>query len=204
MRSGVILAGGKSRRMGIDKCTVLFLGKPLIYRPYKVLYEVADEVILSVSISREKLPYIEFFGEEIEMVRDETRDLGPISGMLSSFKRAKGEYVALAPCDSPFLKTELYLKLFEMAEGSDGAVPMVNGYWEPLHGVYKRETMIKAIERVLSEGKSRPIETYRYLDIKALTQDKIEDFDPQLKSFVNINSEKDLAEASSIFKKNPS
>ncbi len=198
MKSGVILAGGKSTRMGIDKCTVLFCGKPLIYWPYAVLKDVADEVILSVSIYGEKLPYKIFFGGEIEVVRDEKPNLGPLSGMLSSFKEAKGEYVALAPCDSPLIKTELYMKLFEMAKGSDGAVPVVNGYWEPLHGVYKRETMIKAIEKVLSEGKSRPIDTYEYLNIRKLTQDKIKDFDSKLLSFININSFQDLAKASGM------
>ena len=95
MKSGVILAGGKSTRMGIDKCTVLFCGKPLIYWPYAVLKDVTDEVILSLSMYGEKLPFKMLFGEgEIGVVRDEKPNLGPLSGMLSSFKKAKGEYVA--------------------------------------------------------------------------------------------------------------
>ncbi len=119
MKSGVILAGGKSTRMGIDKCTVLFCGKPLIFWSYKALRDVADEVIISVSKGRESSPLETFFGGNVKIVRDEKPDLGPLSGMLSSFKKAKGEYVILTPCDSPLIKSELYLKLFEMVNESD-------------------------------------------------------------------------------------
>ena len=198
MKSAVILAVGKSTIMGIDKCTVLFHGKPLICWPYNVIKNVVDEVLFSVSINRETTALREYFDKKVGIVIDEKPDLGPISGILASFRKAKGEYVALAPCDSPLIKIELYLRLFEIAKGHDGAVPLINAFWEPLHGVYKREAMIKAIEKILSEGKSRPIDTYKYLNIRELTEEEIKDFDPKLVSFVNINSLKDLVKASSI------
>jgi molybdopterin-guanine dinucleotide biosynthesis protein A len=198
MKSAVILAGGKSTRMGIDKCTVLFHGKPLIYWPVNVLNEVTDEVIISVSMTKDVIPLKNFFKDEVSIIKDERSDSGPIEGILSTFKMAKGEYIALSPCDSPLLCKELYLRLFDLADGCDGAVPMVNGFWEPLHGVYKKETMISAIEKIIEKGENRPIDTYEYLNIKKLTQDEIMQFDPELASFVNINFLSDLQKASGI------
>jgi molybdopterin-guanine dinucleotide biosynthesis protein A len=201
MKSAVILAGGKSTRIGIDKCTVLFHGKPLIYWPVNILKEITDEVIISVSMKKDVTPLKNFFKDEVSIINDERSDYGPIEGILSSFKMAKGEYVALAPCDSPLILTELYRRLFDLADGYDGAVPMVNGFWEPLHSVYKREPMISAVKKAMGIGKNRPIDTYEYMNIKELSQDEIMQFDPNMASFVNINILSDLQKASGMLKK---
>ena len=184
--------------MGMDKCTVLFCGKPLIYWPYHSLIDIVDEMVLSISSDRDVTPFQNLFDKEYVLARDEEPDLGPILGILSSFKKAKGEYVALAPCDSPLIIKELYIRLFDLSMGCDGAVPKVNGYWEPLHGVYRREPMISAIGKALSEGKSRPIDAYNYLDIRELSEDKIREFDPEFVSFLNINSFEQLLNVSNI------
>jgi molybdopterin-guanine dinucleotide biosynthesis protein A len=201
MKSAVILAGGKSTRMGINKCTVLFHGKPLIYWPVTLLKDVVDEVIISVAMNNEASVLEDYFKDKVNIVNDERSDFGPLMGILSSFKRAKGEYIALAPCDSPLIPAKLYERLFDLATGYDGAVPFVNGFWEPLHGVYKRETMISAIEKVIQIGKARPIDTYEFLNIRKLSQDEIMAFDPELASFVNINFLGDLQKASGMLKK---
>ena len=184
--------------MGMDKCTVLFHGKPLIYWPYHSLVDIVDEMVLSVSSDRDVTPFQNLLGREYVLARDEEPDSGPIIGILSSFKKAKGEYVALAPCDSPLINKELYSRLFELSTGCDGAVPKVNGYWEPLYGVYRRESMISAIGKVLSEGKNRPIDAYKYLDIRELSEEMIMEFDPEFVSFLNINSFEQLLNASNI------
>ncbi|UCG69860.1 MAG: molybdenum cofactor guanylyltransferase [Thermoplasmata archaeon] len=199
MKSAVILAGGKSTRMGIDKCIILFHGKPLIYWPYSILKNVTEELIISVSCNEETTPLKEYFGQNVEIVTDEIPDLGPISGILSSFTQVKGEYVALSPCDSPLIKSELYQRLFDKANGADGAVPLIGSYWEPLHGVYKKDAMLSAIKNILAEGKCRFQDTFKYLNIREFTEEDIKDIDPNLYSFVNINSFQDLTKASSIF-----
>jgi molybdopterin-guanine dinucleotide biosynthesis protein A len=200
MKSAVILAGGKSTRMGINKCTVLFHGKPLIYWPISLLKEVVDEVIISVSMNNDASALKNYFKEDVSIINDEQSDFGPLMGILSSFRGAQGEFVALAPCDSPLIQVGLYERLFELARGNEGAVPMVNGFWEPLHGVYKRESMISAINKVIKNGKARPIDTYEFLNIQKLTQDEIMTFDPSLASFVNINFLSDLQKASGMLK----
>jgi molybdopterin-guanine dinucleotide biosynthesis protein A len=198
MKSAVILAGGKSTRMGFDKRKAKFRGKSLIYWSYKALKEIVDEVILSVAYDGE-IPELESdFGKRVIIVGDDKPDMGPIYGILTSFKKVQNEYVAVIPCDSPFIKTELYIKLFELAQGFDGAVPMINEYWEPLHAVYRREAMLQAIDKTFAEGKRSISNTYKYMRIKELSENEIKDFDPMLLSFININSKKDLEVASKI------
>jgi molybdopterin-guanine dinucleotide biosynthesis protein A len=200
MKSAVILAGGRSLRMGLNKCALQFFEKPLIYWPYDVLRSIADEVIVSIS-TEEDIIGLEDFLDEVIVVRDEKPRYGPISGLFSCFKAAKGEYIAVSPCDSPFIKKELYFELFKRAQNSEGAVCEVNGYWEPLHAVYKKDAMINAIKTVLEEGKKSPQETYRYLNIQKIREEEIKKFDPQLHSFFNINSRQDLEKAVDIFEK---
>lgn len=198
MKSAVILAGGKSTRMEFDKCTTPFHGKPLLFWSYSVLNRIAEDVILSISGDRDEESLREFLGEGARFVRDEKTGQGPLYGMLLSFREARGDYVAVAPCDAPYIKHELYLRMFQIAEGADAAVPEVNGYWEPLHAVYRRKVMLEAIESVISEGGTRPKDTYKYLDINKLTQDEVETVDPELLSFVNINTLQNLESASDL------
>ncbi len=198
MRSAVILAGGKSNRMEFDKCTVLFHGKPLMFWSYSVLSTLAEDVLFSISTDRDEGPLREFLGDDVRFVRDKTAGLGPLFGMSLSFKEAKGECVAVAPCDAPFIRPELYLRLFSLAEGADAAVPEINGYWEPLHAVYERKAMLEAIDMAISEGGTRPKDTYKHLNIRKLTQEEVQTFDPDLLSFVNINTLENLEDASDL------
>jgi molybdopterin-guanine dinucleotide biosynthesis protein A len=199
VKSGVVLAGGKSLRFGKDKALVQFEGKPIVKWVMKVIDEVVDEVILSLSSDAEVFNFLDAVSDNIKIVKDAKPDLGPISGLLSSFREAKGEYVAVAPCDSPFIIAELYKLLFERADGHDGAVPYINNFWEPLHAVYKKDTFIIALEKALSQGKNRPTDAYPYLDIEKVMQKEVEIVDAKNLSFVNINTRKELQKALKIF-----
>lgn len=198
MKSGIVLAGGKSSRFGTNKALVQFHGKPLVKWVIEPMGKVVDEIILSLSSEPDIPNFVETIGIDIKMVKDVHPGLGPISGLLSSFKEAKGEYVAVAPCDSPFIKPELYELLFEKAKGYDGAVPFINNFWEPIHAVYKRKTFITAMEEALHEGKKRPADTYPYLNIQKVTQDEIKVVDPEAISFFNINTVDDLKKGAKI------
>jgi len=198
MKSGIVLAGGKSQRFGKNKALVDLHGKPLIKWVIEALDCVVDEVLLSLSYASDLLEFREIVDEKVIIVKDIKPNLGPISGLLSSLKKVKGEYSAVAPCDSPFIRPELYTILFEKAKGYDGAVPFLNDYWEPLHAVYKRDTFLISLEKVLSLGKKRPVDTYQYLDIQKIRQKEVKVADPNLFTFFNINTKNDLAKAEKI------
>jgi molybdopterin-guanine dinucleotide biosynthesis protein A len=195
VRSGIILAGGKSQRMGqkVEKGLLEFHGKPLIGWMLDILEPVVDEIIISVSKGKSS-EYIEQIGnyKDMKMVEDIYHGIGPIGGLLSSFSEASGEYIAVAPCDSPFIVPELYPLLFELAQDHDGAVPKLGGYFEPLHAVYKQRTSFDAFTKTLEACKFKPIDAYEYLDLCLAVEDNIIPIDAELRSFININTQLDL------------
>ncbi len=177
--------------MRAEKALILFRGRPLVLWSMSVLDEVAQELILSVSPdpSEELLAAL---GPSAIVVKDERLGKGPIHGLLSSFRVANGEYVAVAPCDSPFIEAGLFELLFSRAEGRGGAVPLVNGYYEPLIAVYHRARFLEALERTIVGGMAKPVDAYPLVDLAFVDQQEFLDAGLSLDSFVNFNAIEDL------------
>ncbi len=191
MRSGVLLAGGKALRMGEDKAVLEFKGKKLFFWVAEVLSGQVDERVISVAPGKGKDygKHLADFGEgQMRIIEDEHRSYGPLGGLISTLPNLQGEYVAVAACDTPFLVHGLFPLLFEKAEGRDGAVPWIGGYYEPLLAVYKRERVIKAIEMNLKKGMHKTVDIYEHLDIKKVSEEEIKIIDPELRSFINFNT----------------
>jgi molybdopterin-guanine dinucleotide biosynthesis protein A len=200
MKSAVVLAGGKSARYGIDKALVEFRGRPLVMWVVSALSDVVDEIILSISPEHDPGKFKELIKTEVIIIKDEQPDLGPVSGLIPSFSEARGEYVAVAPCDSPFIKAELFSLLFEKANGHDGAVPFINNFWEPLHAAYRRKSYVQSLKKAQSLGKFRPVDAYESLNIQKVTEEEVRNIDKELFSFFNINSIEDHKKAEKIAK----
>lgn len=193
MRTGVILAGGRNERMGFDKCTISFNGQLLIQHTYQTLNKVTDEIIISISKTRNIKELGSLANENVIFIVDDNEFLGPLTGFRQSFLIAQSEYVAVAPCDSPFINPEIYKLLFELAEGHDAAVPKIGGHWEPLHAVYRKEATLTAIEKVFSKNQYKTTGIYEHMNVREITEEELRSLDPELKSFININTENDIA-----------
>ena len=191
MRSALVLMGGKSSRLGVKKGGIVFNGKPLSRWAIEAMNKVGGELIISVS-HESQIPDADFLGREVIIAQDEIAGSGPIGGLLSGLRRASHEYVAVAPLDSPLINPELYTMLFDRAKGHDGAVPRIDGYWEPLHAVYRKRTMINAIEEQLKVNIRQINRTYEMLDIAEIEKAEIEVVDPSLLSLININTMEDF------------
>lgn len=192
MLSAIILAGGKSSRMKRDKAFIEFKGEKLINIVGNIFSEFCNEIIVSVAKDVDSRDYKKKINFNAKIVCDEIEGKGPIIGILSSFKIAKGEYAVISSCDSPFIKKEVYDFLLEKAKGKDGVVVKLKKGFEPLHAVYKRKEMINAIENVLRDGKTSPLHTFKFLNLVFVSEGEIKKIDKDLKIFVNINTEEDL------------
>lgn len=177
--------------MGVEKALILFRGRPLVQWSMSVLDNVAQELIISVSPDPSE-GLIEIIGPSATVIKDERLGEGPIHGLLSSFRAVSGEYVAVAPCDSPFIEAGLFELLFSRADGREGAVPMVNGYYEPLIAVYHRASFLEALETTIVGGKAKPVDTYPLMDLAFVDEQEILDAGLSLDSFVNFNKLDDL------------
>jgi len=142
--TGVIMAGGKSSRMGSDKGLLPFRGKLLIQYSIDLLKSFCSELL----ISTQNEEYAQF---GIPLVKDEIPDCGPIGGIHSALKASKNNYIVAIGCDMPFVTTSTIQLLMEKVEAYDCIVPSVNGKLEPLCAIYSK-SLIDKIEENISNG----------------------------------------------------
>jgi molybdopterin-guanine dinucleotide biosynthesis protein A len=169
--------------------------EPLVKHVANVVSEVAEEIVISVAKGRREL-YSEILGDGFRYIEDEQSGIGPLEGLVQGMETARGDYVLVSPCDTPFLRKGVCEAIARAAKGKDAAVPMTGKhYLEPLHGTYRRSRSAEAFKRVLSEGGRAPTEAYEYLDVTFMDEDLVRSLDPGLLSFWNINSPEDLRRA---------
>ncbi len=196
MRSGIILAGGRSTRFGGgEKSLRAVEGKPMICRVREALLPVVDELIVSVRDEGQRDLVFPFLSDGTQtFAYDRLRDIGPLAGVREALKAARGEYVFIAACDMPYVNSRVIDLLFEKARGHDAAVPKGPGeFLEPLHAVYRREPMIRAVDESLAAGEHRIASPLRHLkDVVYVSYGEIKAVDPELKTFRNINRAEDM------------
>lgn len=200
MRSGIILAGGRSTRFGGGEKSLRAVdGKPMICRVREALLPVVDELVISVRDERQRDLVFPFLSEgNNAFAYDRLYDIGPLAGVLESLKAARGEYVVIVACDMPFVNSAAIDFLFAKAQGHDAAVPLGPGdFLEPLHAVYRREPMIRAVEESIRGDERRISAPLRHLkDVVYVPFDEIRAVDPELKTFRNINRAEDMPPSS--------
>jgi molybdenum cofactor guanylyltransferase len=140
---GVILAGGKSLRMGVDKALIQFQGRLMINYIVDTLRKVCTEVI----IVADNLPLI----PGTSRIADRVKGCGPLGGLHAAFQQLDVPEIFVLPCDTPFVCTELIRFIISQRQSADAAVALTDGRIHPLCGVYA-STCRPVIERQLQCG----------------------------------------------------
>ncbi len=178
--SSFIIAGGQSRRFGQDKALYPYQGRPLI--GYAI--ETAKKAFGRVAIVADKADRFSF--PEIPCYSDLIPGLGPIGGVLTALHYSDTDHVFILACDMPELDASLMRYMNSLSRGYDVTVPLVNGYYEPLHAIYSRNCMAP-IESSIKRGKKQIISFFDQVSVRHVTEDEIRKFvDPSL-CFRNIN-----------------
>jgi molybdopterin-guanine dinucleotide biosynthesis protein A len=144
--SAVLLAGGRSRRMGVDKTTLLISGEPLWKRQLRVLSNLRPG---AVWISARTVP--SWCPAEIEVVTDKPPSCGPLSGVVAGLLRLESSYLFVLAIDLPQMTPEHLRKLWGLARPGTGVIPFHGGYFEPLCAIYPVEALV-VVETALSSG----------------------------------------------------
>ncbi|MFX1481668.1 MAG: molybdenum cofactor guanylyltransferase [Promethearchaeota archaeon] len=192
-----ILAGGSSKRFGSEKATAEFLGKPLILHMVDIAQRLSSEFMVVVSDKLQE----EMMRKAIPKVRtvvdppDESRCA--LVGALTAFEYTRTPYVLLLPIDSPLASTDLLRTLIEMSPEHGAVVPSwPSGYIEPLHAVYMAEHAYFHGIRVLEEGFHRMQNLLdRLKNVLFVSTETLKQFDPNLDTFTNLNTPRDLKAA---------
>jgi len=202
--TAVILAGGGSRRLGIEKGLLEISGKTLIRHTYDRIAKLVDEVIIVVSAVEQLDQYAKIFTQkEALQVIDEKGTEGPLAGMIAGFHATTGEYSLLVPCDAPFISKDVIALLFDLRQEYNAVIPRwPNGYIEPLYAVYRTKTVVKmAIEAYEKGRRDLRAVLERLQNVLYLSTLVIKEIDPKLLTFFNINNISDLRRAEEMSKK---
>ncbi len=182
--TGIILSGGKSRRMGQDKGLCDFMGKPLIEHAVDLLSNFTNDII----ISSNNIKDYTYFGYPV--VSDIYSNTGPIGGIHSGLSHSKTEKNIIISCDSPFLDIRLFNLLLEYSDNYQIAVPSHNnGLLEPLAAYYSKKILQK-IEESISEKDFKIINLFNkapYITVRVDNQPFYTE-----KLFSNLNTPGDL------------
>jgi molybdopterin-guanine dinucleotide biosynthesis protein A len=202
-RSATILAGGFSRRFGQDKGLLILANKTLIRHVLNVIKGIVDETIVVVSSEGQAKNYAKVVDSNVRIIVDIDDAQSPLIGASTGFRKARGEYSLLLPCDTPLVSRKILLFLFELSTNRNAVIPRwPNGYLEPLQAVYRTKPALEAAESALSQGKLdirsmvNRLAGVRYVSTLVLQQ-----LDPKLKTFFNVNTSLDLKKAESILKR---
>ena len=174
--AGIILCGGKSRRMGRAKATLPFGPESMLARVVRLLGEAADTIVV-VAASGQQLPDL---GGEVLLVRDRHEDRGPLEGLAVGLaavgRRAGATFVT--GCDVPLLAPAFVRRMGELSAGYDVAVPQIDGRDQPL-----------------AAGHRRPADLFERVRTRRVAAEELADVDPELQSLANVNTTADYRAA---------
>jgi len=188
--TGIILAGGKSSRMGVDKGLVELCGKPLISYALDALAPLCSSMLISSFSDAYKQ-----FGAPV--ISDEVPSIGPMGGIYSALRQSKTKHNLVLSCDLPFASTDLFRFLLDQSSGFQVAVPWQgNHHYEPLCAFYDLSVLDTMTSFIRKENFKLP-DLFEEIDVNRLIINESLDFyHPNL--FFNINSKHDLAAAEKV------
>ncbi len=186
--TGIILAGGENKRMGVDKAFLTVAGMPMIEHVLRALRSVVRQIII-VTNSPER-----YSAYDARVVTDRLDQRGPLTGMYSGICSSESEYNIVVACDMPFLNAGLLSYLMELAPGYDAVVPAVGEQTEPLHAVYSKK-LLPVIEERIRENERRIQGIFVRANVRYVTEKEISRFDPERRSFINLNTPQQYKEA---------
>lgn len=184
--SAILLCGGRSERMGLDKGLIEWAGRPLVVRLAELLEGLFEEVLV---ITGQERRYTDLL--ELPILEDRIKGLGPLGGIYTGLLAARNDCSLVAACDMPQIKPELIELLVGEVNRSSIIVPRVHGYMEPLLAVYSKRCL-PAIEQLINSGKPKLHDLCELVPTKIIPEERLRAVDPQLEGFFNINLPDDL------------
>lgn len=192
-RTGVIVGGGRSVRFGgTDKTVADLNGKPVIRHTAERLLEATEELVVNCREDQREAIDEALSDLDVTFAIDQEPDRGPVAGIAEGLRAAETDYAAIAAADMPLLDPDLFVYLFERADGHDAAVPRPGDWFEPLHAVYRPEPMADACAEALEEEDTRIIEPLFSLDYDVVERADLVEHG-SLDSFESVDTPEDLA-----------
>ena len=223
--SGVILAGGKSRRMGRDKAFIEFEGKPLVSRVIERAQILCSETIIVTNSAEAYAPILAQVEGDARIVSDVYPGKGSLGGIYSGLLAAREEYALVLASDLPLLNPALLRYLISLAPSADIVIPRARDLsskaprteeqrrgktparagqriarqadLHPTHAVYSKNCLPPMQKRLLADD-LRVIGVLDDVRVRVVEAAEIDRFDPKHLSLFNANTPEDLRIAQTL------
>lgn len=187
----IVLAGGKSTRMGTPKALLPFGTETMLQRVIRLLGDVVSPIIV-VAARDQPLPPLP---PDVIVTRDEREGRGPLEGLRAGLKALPPDVEAayVTSCDAPLLVPGFVRQLVDLATGHDIAILEIDGFPHPLSAVYRR-TVLPHVEDLLAHDRLRPAFLFEEVRTRRVRRDEMT-ADPDLVTLRNLNTREEYERA---------
>jgi molybdopterin-guanine dinucleotide biosynthesis protein A len=192
--TSIILAGGRSSRLGRNKALQVVGGKTLIQWAVDRLDTLSTEIIIATA-QGEAIPCSS--ATMIKTVADIHPGKGPLAGIHAGLLASFSRRAVVVGCDTPFFSVGLLEYMTQTSPVFDVVVPRVKETVEPLCAIYSKNC-VAPIHELLKQNELRIIELFPMVRVRYVEEDEIDRFDPEHLSFFNINTQADLEMARTV------
>ncbi|HEX2102364.1 MAG TPA: NTP transferase domain-containing protein [Solirubrobacteraceae bacterium] len=198
--AGIVLAGGRSSRMGTPKAALEWHGSTLLRRVVGIVARAVDGPVVVVRAPGQELPTLP---EDVEVVQDAREGRGPLQGLAAGLAavREAAPVAYASSTDVPLLHPRFVRRVVAAIDDEvDVALPHVGGFPQPLAAAY-RTALADTIERLIAEDRMRPAFLFEACRVRRLDQAALLDdpalaaLDPALDSVLNLNEPGDYEAA---------
>jgi molybdopterin-guanine dinucleotide biosynthesis protein A len=190
--SGVILAGGASRRLERNKALERIGGQTLVERVIDSIVPLTTEVLVVVGEPEQATAL--HLPPAVRAVSDRYPGRGSLGGIFTGVDAAAERWSLVVACDMPFLNRDLLRQLIDETSNVDAVVPCLEGQPEPLHALYSKACLAPT-EQMLQAGQLKIAPLFEAVRVRYVGEGAIDRIDPGHLSFFNINTEADVEEA---------
>jgi molybdopterin-guanine dinucleotide biosynthesis protein A len=183
--AGVILAGGKNIRMGVNKAFLTVYGQRIIDRTAAMFNALFRQVILVTNAP------LEYASLNLEIAVDLFPANSPLAGIYTGLYYSSHPYAFVAGCDMPLISRPVLEYMTSLCPGHDVIIPRLDDGYHPLHAVYSRR-LIKPMGELIRGGKLKITEVFSHARVREVTAAELRPLDRELRSFLNLNTPEDL------------
>ncbi len=191
----IILAGGKSVRLGRDKLVEKIGTTSLLEQVVSSVRPLSKKILIVTANERTFTEYAD--RPDITVVSDIIPGQGSLGGIYTGLVNSDLRNNLVLAADMPFLNVPLLRYMIEVSNGFDFVLPRIGTLYEPLHAIYSKEC-IKPIETLFEQRKKMIIELFNYVKVRFVDRDEVDRYDPDHLSFFNINTPQELQKAREI------
>jgi molybdopterin-guanine dinucleotide biosynthesis protein A len=187
--AAILLAGGKSSRLGRDKASEPLLGRPMLQHVIDRFAGLVDEYVVVRARGQVLTPLSAPGG--LVVVEDLYPEIGPLGGIYTGLSAARAPFGVAVACDMPLLQPRLLAEIVRLAGEHDLVVPVSEEFPQPLCAAYGK-ACLPPIREQIEKGDYKITAFFGKLRPRYLRPDDWRPLDPEGRSFQNVNRDDDL------------